>query len=173
MLAIGKTWMAKKEDVDVKGGDWFVIDADGHIVGRLATQIATVLMGKHRPDYTPHVDLGDSVIVLNCGRVRFTGNSMQHTKLPYLTTKMAIKSYARFTGYPGGYRVRSAVEALQKKPEQVLYEAVRRMLPKNKLGSHMLKKLRLFTGTEHTHQAQQPKPFPAHLMPNTKLKAKA
>ena len=97
MLAIGKTWMAKKEVVDEQGRDWFVIDADGHIVGRLATRIATVLMGKHKPTYTAHVDVGDCVIVLNCERIRFTGNSMQHTRIPYLTTKMAKKNIEKMT----------------------------------------------------------------------------
>jgi len=166
MLAIGKTWMAKKEEVNDR--EWFVIDADNHVVGRLATQIATVLMGKHKPGYTPHVDTGDFVIVLNCGRVRFTGNSMQHEDVPYLTTKMAKKEYARYTGFPGGRRVRTAVETVQTRPELLIQEAVRRMLPKNKLGRHMLKKLRIFVGTEHPHQSNQPKPFPAHLLPANK-----
>jgi large subunit ribosomal protein L13 len=170
MLAIGKTWMAKKEAVDLAGCDWFVVDADGHIVGRLATQIATVLMGKHKANYTPHVDTGDAVIVLNCDRVRFTGNAMEHARVPYLTTKMNKKSYARYTGFPGGYKVRSAVETFDTRPDQLLHEAVRRMLPKNKLGRQMLKKLRLFVGTNHPHQAQSPKPFPAHLMPDRKIK---
>lgn len=169
MLAIGKTWMAKKEEVDDR--DWFVIDADGHIVGRLATQIATVLMGKHKASYTPHVDVGDCVIVLNCERIRFSGNSMQHPRIPYLTTKMAKKSYDRFTGFPGGRRIRSAVETWEKRPDQLIREAVRRMLPKNKLGRHMLKKLKLFVGTSHPHQSQQPQPFPVHLVPVRKVKA--
>lgn len=169
MLAIGKTWMAKKEEVTSR--EWFVVDADGQIVGRLATRIATILMGKHRADYTPHVDVGDCVIVLNCERVKFSGNSMQHAKIPYLTTKMAQKSYDRFTGFPGGRRVRSAVETWEKRPDQLIREAVRRMLPKNKLGRQMLKKLRIFKGTEHPHQAQNPKPLPAHLMPKAKGKS--
>lgn len=171
MLAIGKTWMAKKEVVDEKGRDWFLVDADGHIVGRLATQIATVLMGKHKPEYTPHVDTGDCVIVVNCERIRFTGNSMQHVRIPYMTTKMAKKSYARYTGFPGGYRQRTAVETWEKRPDQLVHEAVRRMLPKNKLGRQMLKKLRVFVGSNHPHQSQLPKPFPAHLLPDRKLKA--
>lgn len=166
MLALGKTSMVRKEDVYDR--DWYVVDADNHVVGRLATQIATVLMGKHRPEYTPHVDGGDYVIVLNCERVRFSGSAMQHARVPYLTTKMAKKEYARFTGFPGGRRVRSAVETWEKRPEMLLREAVRRMLPKNKLGRHMLAKLRIFTGTDHPHQAQQAKPFPPHLMPRTK-----
>ncbi|MFM7862819.1 MAG: uL13 family ribosomal protein, partial [Planctomycetaceae bacterium] len=96
MLALGKTWMAKKEEV--AGREWFVVDGDNQVVGRLATQIATVLMGKHKPGYTPHVDTGDYVIVVNCERVRFSGSPMQHAEIPYLTTKMATKEYARFTG---------------------------------------------------------------------------
>ena len=169
MLAIGKTWMAKKEEVTSR--DWFVVDADNQIVGRLATRIATVLMGKHKACYTPHVDVGDCVIVLNCERVRFSGNSMQHASIPYLTTKMASKSYARFTGYPGGRRVRTAVETWQKRPELLIHEAVSRMLPKNKLGRQMLKKLRIFKGTDHPHQAQNAVPMPEHLMPPVKSKA--
>jgi large subunit ribosomal protein L13 len=110
------------------------------------------------------------VIVLNCERIRFTGNAMQHSKIPYLTTKMAKKSYDRFTGYPGGLRQRSAVETWEKRPDQLLSEAVRRMLPKNKLGRQMLKKLRVFVGTNHPHQSQLPKPFPAHLLPDRKIK---
>ncbi len=167
MLALGKTWMAKKEEVCDPA--WFVVDADGHIVGRLATEIATVLMGKHKPGYTPHVNCGDSVIVTNVERVRFTGGAMQHGEIPYMSTKMSAKRYARYTGYPGGRRVRTAVEAWHRRPEQILREAVRRMLPKNKLGSQMLTRLRLFVGPDHTHQAQQPMPFPAHLLPDRKM----
>jgi large subunit ribosomal protein L13 len=166
MLAHGKTWMAKKEEVC--NPDWYIVDADGHVVGRLATQIATILMGKHRPDYTPHVNGGDCVIVTNVERVRFSGGVMQHAQVPYMSTKMAEKRYARYTGYPGGHRERTAIETWQHRPEQILREAVRRMLPKNKLGRHMLTRLRLFVGTEHPHQAQQPKPFPAHLLPERK-----
>ena len=169
MLAIGKTWMAKKEEND--NHEWFIIDADAHIVGRLATQIATVLMGKHKPNYTAHVDTGGCAIVLNCERVRFTGNPVQHPKVPYMTTKMGKKKYDRYTGFPGGLRTRTAVEAWEKKPDQILSEAVRRMLPKNKLGRQMLKKLRIFKGTDHPHQAQNPKPFPAHLVPDRKVKS--
>ncbi|MCA9035514.1 MAG: 50S ribosomal protein L13 [Planctomycetaceae bacterium] len=161
--------MAKKEEVC--DPDWFVVDADGQIVGRLAVQIATILMGKHKADYTPHVNSGDCVIVTNVERVRFSGGAMQHAEVPYMSTKMGKKSYDRYTGYPGGLRSRTAVEAWQHRPEMILREAVRRMLPKNKLADQMLKRLRLFVGPEHTHQAQQPKPFPAHMLPSTKLQA--
>jgi large subunit ribosomal protein L13 len=167
MLALGKTWMARKEDVC--NPDWLVVDADGHIVGRLATQIALVLMGKHKPGYTPHVNDGDFVIVTNVERVRFTGGAMVHADVPYMSTKMSRKIYRRYTGYPGGQRERTAVELWKHRPEQILREAVRRMLPKNKLGAHMLKRLRLFVGPEHTYQSQVPKPFPAHLTPDRKL----
>lgn len=167
MLALGKTWMAKKEEVCDPA--WFVVDGDGQIVGRLATQIATVLMGKHKPGYTPHVKSGDCVIVTNVERIRFSGGAMQHADIPYMSTKMSAKSYARYTGFPGGRRVRTAVEAWNKRPEQILSEAVRRMLPKNKLGRQMMTRLRLFVGPTHTHQAQQPQPFPAHLLPERKM----
>jgi large subunit ribosomal protein L13 len=167
MLALGRTWMAKKEEVCNPA--WFVVDGDGHIVGRLATQIAMVLMGKHKPGYTPHVNDGDFVIVTNVERVRFTGGAMEHADVPYMSTKMSRKIYERYTGYPGGRRVRSAVELWQHRPEQILHEAIRRMLPKNKLGSQMLKRLRLVVGPEHNHQSQLPKPFPAHLTPDRKI----
>lgn len=167
MLALGRTWMAKKEEVCNPA--WFVVDGDGHIVGRLATQIAMVLMGKHKPGYTPHVNDGDFVIVTNVERVRFTGGAMEHADVPYMSTKMSRKIYERYTGYPGGRRVRSAVELWQHRPEQILHEAIRRMLPKNKLGSQMLKRLRLVVGPEHNHQSQLPKPFPAHLTPDRKM----
>jgi len=162
-----KTWTATKEEAP-ESREWFVVDADGQIVGRLATCLATVLMGKHKPSYTPHVDCGDAVIVMNADRIRFSGGEMHHPKLPYYSTKMAQKQYDRYSGYPGGRRVRSAVQIWEKRPEQILKEAVRRMLPKNRLGRQMLRKLKLYTGSEHPHQAQQPRPLPDHLMPKSK-----
>jgi len=156
-----KTFMEKKETVTSK---WFVVDADAKIVGRLATRIATVLMGKHKPSYTPHVDCGDYVIVLNVERVRFSGSEMAHPKHPYFSSKMLKKKYEHYTGYPSGRRIQSAIEVWEKHPERILYEAVRRMLPKNKLGRAMLKKLKLYVGTEHSHQAQQPQPMPDYLL---------
>ena len=161
------TWTAKKEEAPAARG-WFVVDADGQIVGRLATRLATVLMGKHKPTYTPHVDCGDAIIVTNVDRIRFTGNEMQHPKLPYYSTKMAQKKYDSYSGYPGGRRVRSAVQIWEKRPEQILREAVRRMLPKNRLGRQMLKKLKLYTGSQHPHQSQQPRLLPDHLMPRSR-----
>lgn len=135
-----KTTMAKPADVDPK---WWVVDAEGKAVGRLASDIAVILMGKHRPAYTPHVDTGDFVVVLNVDKVVFTGN------------KWDQKQYTWYTGYPG-LRSESARERFAKKPEMILYDAVRRMLPKNKLARKMLQKLKLYSGSDHPHQAQQP-----------------
>lgn len=153
--------MTRKEDAVPA---WVVLDAKGMIVGRLATQIATVLMGKHKPSYTPHVLSGDVVVVLNTHLVRFSGRPMKHESHPDFTTKMHYRSYARYTGYPGGLRVTTAAQLLDSYPERILKEAVRRMLPKNKLGRRMLANLRLFCSAEHCHQAQQPQPFPEHLL---------
>lgn len=157
---MAKTYMARQDDIRRR---WYVVDADGQIVGRLATRIATVLMGKHRPHYTPHVDCGDFVIVLNAHRVRFSGTSLAHPEHPYFTNKMARKTYDRYSGYPGGRKVLTAAEFVDKKPEHILREAVRRMLPKNKLGKSMLKKLKMYCEAQHPHQAQQPQELPEHL----------
>ncbi|APZ95009.1 50S ribosomal protein L13 [Fuerstiella marisgermanici] len=164
MPMLAKSWMAKKEQAeDIR--EWYVVDGDGEIVGRLASAIATVLMGKHKATYTPHVDCGGCVVVTNVEKVSFTGGEMAHPKVPYYSTKMHHKTYDSYSGFPGGRRVRSAVNVFETAPERILSEAVRRMLPKNKLGRQMLKKLKLFVGPEHTHQAQTPVPFPAHLVP--------
>ncbi len=136
-----KTKYVSKETATPK---WMIIDADGLIVGRLATQLATVLRGKHKPSYTPHADAGDYVIVINAEKVRFTGN------------KWDQKKYITFSGYPGGQKKRTAKEMLVKKPIEVLESAVRGMLPKNKLGRAMFKKLYVYTGEEHPHAAQKP-----------------
>lgn len=136
-----KTKSAKSEEV-VRA--WHVIDADGLIVGRLATKIASILRGKHKPSYTPHVDTGDNIVVLNAEKIRFTGNKMQ------------AKEYLRYSGYPGGLKRRTAQEQLDKKPEAIIENAVRGMLPKSKLGRAMFKKLYVYTGTEHPHAAQKP-----------------
>lgn len=132
--------MAKTGRVEQK---WIHVDATDIIVGRLASDIAVILMGKHRPIYTPHVDCGDFVIVTNVEKVAFTGN------------KWRDKTYTWYTGYPGQRSI-TAEKRHAKKPELVLHEAVRRMLPKNKLGRKMLSKLKLFVGSEHPHQAQNP-----------------
>jgi large subunit ribosomal protein L13 len=139
-----KTQSAKKETVE---RDWYVIDAEGEIVGRLASRIASVLRGKHKPSYTPHVDTGDHVIVINADKVRFTG------------MKKDQKEYIRHTGYPGGQRTMTPREALAKKPYFVIENAVRGMLPKNSLGRQMFRKLHVYAGAEHPHVAQKPKEF--------------
>lgn len=154
------TYMAKKATVQA---NWFVVDADGEIVGRLATRLATVLMGKHKPTYTPHVDCGDFIVVTNVERVRFSGTPLAHDTHPYFTQKMLVKEYDRFTGYTGGRKVQTAAQLLERKPEEILRLAVRRMLPKNSLARHMLAKLKLYVGPNHPHQAQQPVELPEHL----------
>ena len=136
-----KTYMAKGETVERK---WYVVDAEGMVLGRLASQVAAILRGKHKPIYTPHVDTGDHVIIINAGKVVMTGN------------KLDQKKYYRHTGYPGGLRETSYRELLEKKPEFAVYEAVRRMMPKGPLGRHMLKKVRVYAGSEHQHAAQLP-----------------
>jgi large subunit ribosomal protein L13 len=152
--------MAKKETVEPR---WFVVDADGEIVGRLATRLATILMGKHKPTYTPHVDCGDFVVVTNVEKVRFSGAPIAHASHPYFTQKMLVKEYDRFTGYTDGRKVRTAADLLERKPEEILRLAVRRMLPKTKLGRQMLTKLKLYAGPNHPHQAQMPVELPDHL----------
>lgn len=126
---------------------WYVIDATDQVVGRLAAQIAPILMGKHRPTYTPHVDTGDYIIVTNVDKVVFTGK------------KWDQKVYQRYTGHTGGLKEEAAWKLLQRKPERILYEAVRRMMPKSRLGHRMLDKLKLYAGSVHPHQAQQPIPL--------------
>lgn len=155
-----KSFMARKETVRP---EWFVVDADNQIVGRLATRLATILMGKHKPTYTPHVDTGDFVVVVNADKVRFTGTPIADERHPYFTRKMLTSTYERYSGYPGGRKVQTASDLLDSKPEKILHEAVRRMLPKNKLGRQMLKKLKLYSGPEHPHQAQEPRELPEHL----------
>jgi large subunit ribosomal protein L13 len=128
---------------------WYVIDATDQVVGRLAAQIAPILMGKHRPTYTPHIDTGDFVIVTNVDKVVFTGNKWQQ------------KSYQRYTGHPGGQKEEQAWKLFRRRPERILELAVQRMMPKNKIGRHMLSKLKLYTGAQHPHQAQAPIPLEA------------
>lgn len=138
------TYMAKSEAVE---RNWYIIDAADKTVGRLATEIATILRGKHKPEFTPHVDMGDFVIVINAEKVVFTGKKLQN------------KLYRRHSLYPGGLRETTAAEMLRTKPERVLFSAVKGMLPKNSLGAKMLTKLRVYAGTEHPHTAQQPIPW--------------
>jgi large subunit ribosomal protein L13 len=137
-----RTFSGKKEDIH---RDWYVVDAEGQTLGRLASRIATILRGKHKPIYTPHLDCGDYVIVLNADKVRVTGR------------KMDQKFYYRYSGYPGGLSQISLRDQLARHPERVLQAAIRGMLPKNKLGRQMIKKLKVYAGDEHPHQAQQPK----------------
>jgi large subunit ribosomal protein L13 len=123
---------------------WHVIDATDQVVGRLAVQIATILRGKHRPEYTPHVDTGEYVIVINAEKVRFTG------------TKLLTKTYQWYTRYPGGLKSVTARDMLATHPERILREAVRRMVPRNRLGRQQMTKLKIYAGPSHPHQAQQP-----------------
>jgi large subunit ribosomal protein L13 len=138
-----KSFLAKPNEIEKQ---WWLVDATDAVVGRLASEIATVLMGKHTPKYTPHVDTGDFVVVVNCEKIHFTGS------------KMANKTYSWFTGYTG-LRTETAEHRLNRAPELILKEAVRRMLPKNKLGVDMLDKLKIYKGDSHPHQAQNPQPL--------------
>ena len=148
--------------------EWYHIDGEGMIVGRFASALAMVLMGKHKPTYTAHVNTGDFVVVTNVEKVRFSGPEMAHESHPNFTVKMARKEYQHYTGYPSGRRVVTGAEMLERHPERILQEAVRRMLPKNKLAKQMLQRLKLVVGPTHTHQAQQPAPFPEHMLTRCK-----
>lgn len=135
------TKMQKKEEVT---RNWYEINAEGKILGKVAAEIAVRLMGKHKPSYTPHVDGGDFVIVTNAEKIAVTGK------------KLLDKKYYRHSGYPGGLKVRNLQEMLEKQPTEVIRKAVERMLPKNKLGSQMIGRLKVFVGNEHVHSAQKP-----------------
>jgi len=137
-----KTYMAKPAEVEPQ---WWLVDAADKVLGRLASDIAVLLMGKHRPTYTPHVDTGDFVVVINADKVRLTGKKWQQ------------KQYTWYTGYPG-LKKETAARRMRRQPELILREAVRRMLPKNKLAVKMLSKLKVYSGDQHPHQAQQPEP---------------
>jgi len=139
-MTMQKTFMTKPADVERK---WLIVDGEDKIVGRLASDIATILMGKHRPTYTPHVDTGDYVVVINAEKVKLTGKKWEQ------------KEYAWYTGYPG-QRTITAQKRHERRPELILQEAVRRMLPKNKLATKMLSKLKVYAGAEHPHAAQNP-----------------
>ncbi len=139
------TQSAKASEIERK---WYVVDAAGLPLGRLASKVAHVLRGKHRPEYTPHVDTGDFVIVINAAQVRLTGN------------KLANKYYNRHSGYPGGLTSESYGELIKRKPEFVIERAVKGMLPKNSLGRQMFRKLKVHAEGTHPHIAQQPQPFP-------------
>ncbi len=139
-MAGTRTYVAKPGEVVDK---WILVDASNKVVGRLASEIAMILMGKHRPSYTPHVLTGDSVVVINCEKVTFSGKKWQQ------------KTYAHFTGYTR-QRVVPAMRRLERHPERILKEAVRRMLPKNKLATQMLARLKVYAGPNHPHTSQQP-----------------
>ena len=139
-----KTISAKKEEVI---RDWYLVDAKNKTLGRLSTEIATRLRGKHKPIYTPHVDTGDFIVVINASKITVTGN------------KMRDKMYYKHTGYIGNLKSANLATMMKKNPETVLMKSVRGMLPKTKLGNAMIKKLRIFSGPEHTHTAQSPKPL--------------
>lgn len=126
---------------------WYVINAEGKTLGRLAARVASVLRGKHHPTFTPHIDMGDHVIVINAEKIQLTGN------------KMKTKLYRRHTGYPGGLKTATAEQLFRKNPAQLLVQAIEGMLPKNPLGKGMARKLRVYAGPHHPHQAQQPQPL--------------
>ncbi|WP_237225628.1 50S ribosomal protein L13 [Rubinisphaera sp. JC750] len=148
--------------------EWYHIDGDGMIVGRFASALAMVLMGKHKPTYTPHVNTGDFVVVTNVEKVRFTGAEAAHETHENYTVKMATKEYDHYTGYPSGRKITTGEQMLERHPEKILQEAVRRMLPKNKLATSMLSRLKLVVGPNHEHQAQKPQEFPEHLLTRCK-----
>lgn len=140
-----KTYSAKPAEVDAK---WYVVDAEGVVLGRLAAKIATMLRGKHKPIYTPHIDCGDNIIVVNADKVKLTGN------------KLDGKVFQWHTGYPGGIRERTIAKILEgPRPQRVVEKAVERMVPRNRLGRQQMKKLKVYCGAEHPHEAQKPEPL--------------
>ncbi len=140
-----KTFSPTPSDIN---REWFIVDAEDKVLGRLATQIAHRLRGKHKPEFAPHMDNGDFIVVVNCEKIRVTGN------------KMEDKKYYRYSGYVGGLKETALKDVLVKKPELAIMNAVKGMLPKNRLGRAMLKKLKVYAGSEHPHTAQNPKPLP-------------
>ena len=136
-----RTFQAKEVDVDKK---WFIVDAEGQVLGRLASNIARILRGKHKPIFTPHVDTGDYVIVVNANKVQVTGKRQEQ------------KSYFHYSGYPGGAKVRLFKDVIKKNPEFVIEHAVKGMIPHNRLGRRIIKKLKVYAGPTHPHTAQQP-----------------
>ena len=138
-----KTYIAKEKEV-MDARRWFVVDAENQVLGRMASRIASILKGKHKPMYSPHQDVGDFVVVVNAEKIRVTGN------------KLSDKVYHHHTGYPGGQKTTTLQQMLQKHPDRVIELAVKRMLPKNVLGRSMFLKLKVYAGSEHPHKAQQP-----------------
>jgi large subunit ribosomal protein L13 len=140
-----KTWNAKTHEVDRR---WYVVDAEGQTLGRLATRIADTLRGKKKPEYTPHIDTGDFVVVVNADKIAVTGKKLEQ------------KIYYRHSGYPGGLRERTLAEELDRRPTEVLRKAVKGMLPRNRLARQQITKLKIYAGPEHPHQPQNPEPLP-------------
>ena len=141
-----KTYIPKKDQVKSK---WYIVDASGKVLGRMASNIARILRGKHRPDFTPHLDLGDHVVVINADKVALTGR------------KASIKTYKHHTGYPGGLKEIKFSDLIKTKPERIIEKAVWGMLPHNRLGRRQILKLKVYAGGEHPHAAQQPEPLAA------------
>lgn len=141
---MNRTYSAKEEEIEKK---WFIVDAEDKVLGRLASEVARRLRGKHKPVFTPHADTGDYIIVINAEKIRLTGN------------KLDKKMYYRYSGYMGGLKEISARKQLAKKPEELIKHAVKGMLPKNSLGRRQGKKLKVYAGPEHPHEAQQPEPL--------------
>jgi large subunit ribosomal protein L13 len=142
---MSKTYTPKASEIERR---WFVVDADGQTLGRLATRVARLLLGKHKPTYATHIDVGDHVIVVNAKKIKVTGN------------KLETKQYARHSGYPGGFRQESLGHLLERRPEEVIRRAVKGMLPSNTLGTQQLRKLKVYAGSNHPHEAQRPEPEP-------------
>lgn len=140
-MTVQKTHSVKLGEIE---RTWRVVDADGAILGRLATQIASTLRGKHKPTFAPHLDTGDAVVVINAAKIKVSGN------------KLKDKAYVRHSGYPGGFRSETLERLLERRPEEVIRRAVRGMLPQNRLGEQMARKLYIYAGPEHPHQAQRP-----------------
>jgi len=142
---MNKSFQAKTADVK---REWYLVDANDLVLGRLASQIARVLMGKNKPEYTPHIDTGDNIVVINAEKIKVTGKKVEYSKYP------------RYSGYQSGLKMISYQRMMERKPTEILRLAVQRMLPKNKIARQMIKKLRIYTGNEHPHEAQELQPFP-------------
>lgn len=138
------SYKTKSANTETSGKKWLLVDAEGQTVGRLASEVAKLIRGKHKPNFTPHADCGDNVIVINAEKVSFSG------------TKLVNKEYVRYTGYPGGQRILTAQEILQKHPQRLIEKAVKGMLPKNTLGRNLFTNLKVYVGTEHKQEAQKP-----------------
>lgn len=143
-----KTTFATLDDHQQAGGEWYIVDASEHVFGRMASRIAEVLMGKHKPNYTPHISVGSGVVVINSDRIGVTGS------------KKETRVYTRYTGHMGGLRKATLGERIEHESDKLMKEAVRRMLPKTRMGHDMLRRLKVYRGAEHPHAAQNPQPLP-------------